>query len=85
VEKTNGSLYGPSLGYKADVLEVSTVVLKFSPGLFGLYGVFQFDLDVFCELHSETSKELQSMIENTYFRHATENGLTVLPENSQTR
>jgi hypothetical protein len=45
-----------------DVEDVSAVVLEFSPGLFGLYGVFNchdkavsllaIGLDVFCELQN---------------------------------
>jgi hypothetical protein len=42
-------------------------------------------LDVFCKLHSQTSIELRSTIQNSYFYHASENGLTVPPENSKPR
>jgi hypothetical protein len=38
-------------------------------------------LEVFCELHRETSTELHSTIQNSHFHHASENGLTVLPQN----
>jgi hypothetical protein len=57
----------------ADVEEVS-------PGLLRLYGVWHCH-DVFCELHSDASIELHSMMQNSHFRHASVNGLTVLPEN----
>jgi hypothetical protein len=75
---------------KADVQEVPTAVLKFSPRLLGLYGVWHYHaeavpllpvgLDVSCELHPEASIELRSAIQNSYFIHASENGPTVLPE-----
>jgi hypothetical protein len=78
-----------------DVQVVSNVVVEFSPGLLGLYGVwhchdeavpcFPVSLDVFCELHPETSTELHNMMQNSHFHRASENGLTVLPENSETR
>jgi hypothetical protein len=77
-----------------DVQELPTVVLEFSPGLLWLYGVWHcYDetvphlpagLDVFCEFHPEASTELHSMTQNSHFHHASENGLTVLPENSKT-
>jgi hypothetical protein len=59
MDKTDGSHWGPSPGCKADVQEVPAVliVLEFSPGLLGLYGVWHchneaqylmsVDLDVF--------------------------------------
>jgi hypothetical protein len=81
-DQTDGSHCGLSLGCKEDVQEVPTVVLEFSPGLFGLYEVWHFHdavlllpvgLDVFCKLLPKTSTELSS-----------ENGLTVLPENPKT-
>jgi hypothetical protein len=53
-----------------DIQEVSTVVLEFSPGLLGLYGVWHFQdetapflpvvMDVFGELHPEALTELHS-------------------------
>jgi hypothetical protein len=77
-----------------DVQEVPTVVPKFSPGLFGLYGAWHchdeavsllpFGLEVFCELHPKASTELHSMVQNSHFHHASENVLTVFPENSKT-
>jgi hypothetical protein len=61
---------GPSPGCKADVQEVSTLVLEFSPGLLGLYEVWHchdeavlllpVGLEVFCELYPEASTELHS-------------------------
>jgi hypothetical protein len=78
-----------SLGCKADVQEVSTVVLEFSSGLLGLYVVWHYHdeavpllpvgLEVFCKLYPEASTELNSMMQNSHFHHAAENGLTVLP------
>jgi hypothetical protein len=41
-------------------------------------------LDVFCEFKPEASTGLHSMMENSYFHHISENGLTVLPENPST-
>jgi hypothetical protein len=38
----------------------------------------------FCKLHLEASTELLSMMQNSPFHHASENGLTVLPENPKT-
>jgi hypothetical protein len=40
-------------------------------------------LEIFCELHRESSTELHSMIQNSHFHHASENGLTVLFSESQ--
>jgi hypothetical protein len=54
-----------------NVQELLTVVLEFSPGLPGLYGVWHCDetvpclpvgLDVFCEFHPEASTERHSII-----------------------
>jgi hypothetical protein len=80
---------------KAHVQDVPTIVLEFSLGLLGLYGVWHchdeavplltVGLDVFCELHSEASTELHSTMQNSHFHHASENWLTVLPENPKTR
>jgi hypothetical protein len=80
----------PSPGFKVNVQEVPIVVLEFSPGLLGPYGVWYchdeavlilpFGLDVFCELHSEGSTEFHSTMVNSHFHHAAENGLTVFPE-----
>jgi hypothetical protein len=77
-----------------DVQEVPIVVFQFSPGLLRLFGVrhchdeavslLPAGLDVFCELHSEASTELHSMMQNSHFHHASENGLTVFPENLKT-
>jgi hypothetical protein len=60
-DQTDGSHWGPSPGCKADVQGVPNVVLKFSPGLLGLYELWHchdkavpllpVGLDVFCELH----------------------------------
>jgi hypothetical protein len=78
-----------------DAQEYSTVVVKFSPGLLWLYVVWHFHdevipllpdgLEVFCELHPEASTVLHSMTQNLHFHHASENALTVLPENPKTR
>jgi hypothetical protein len=38
----------------------------------------------FCELHPEASTELHSTMQNSHFHQASENGLTVLPENPKT-
>jgi hypothetical protein len=64
-EETDGSHYEPSPGCKADVQEVPTAVLEFSPELLGLYEVLHchdeavsllpVGLDVFCQLHPEAS------------------------------
>jgi hypothetical protein len=72
----------------ADVQEVPTAVLEFSPRFLGLYGVWQchdeavlllpVGLDVFCELHPETSTEFHSKMQSSHFYHTAENGLTVL-------
>jgi hypothetical protein len=43
-DQTNGSHYGPSLGSKADVQEVPAVVLEFSSGLLGMYGVSNYKI-----------------------------------------
>jgi hypothetical protein len=79
----------------ADVQEVTTEVLEFSPGLLGLYGVWhchdeavpllQVGLDVFCELHPKASTELHSTRQNSHFHHTSKDGLRVLPENPKTR
>jgi hypothetical protein len=55
-----------------DVQEVPSVVLEFSPGLLGLYVVWHchdeaipllpVGLDIICELYSEASTELHSMM-----------------------
>jgi hypothetical protein len=84
-----------SLGCKADVQEVPTIVLEFSPGLLWLYEVWHchyeavpflpVGLDVFCKLLPEASTELHSTMQNSHFHHTTENGLRVLPENPKTR
>jgi hypothetical protein len=81
-------------GCKADVQEDSTVILKFSPEIFGLYGVphchdeavllLPVGLEVFCKFHPETSAELQSTMQNSHFHLFSENGLTVLSDNSNT-
>jgi hypothetical protein len=57
---------------KANVQEVPIVVLEFSPGLLGLFGVWHcydkavhllpFVLDVFCKLYPKASTELRSMM-----------------------
>jgi hypothetical protein len=95
VDYTDGSHYGPIPGCKADVQEVPTVVLEFSPGLLVLYGVWHchdeavpllsVGLDVSRELHPEASAELHSMMQNSHFHLASKNDLTVLPENPKTR
>jgi hypothetical protein len=41
-------------------------------------------LDVFCELQPEASTEIHSAMQNSHFHHASENGLTVFPENPKT-
>jgi hypothetical protein len=94
-DQTDLSHYGPSPGCEADVHDVPTVVLEFSPELLGLYriwhchdeavSIFQVGLDVFCELHPEASTELRGMMQNSHFHHTSENGLTVLPDNPKTR
>jgi hypothetical protein len=86
---------GASPGCKADVQEVPTVVLEFSPGLLGLYDIWHchheavpllpLGLDVFWELHPEASTELHSAMQNSCFHHTSENRQTVLPENPKTR
>jgi hypothetical protein len=38
-------------------------------------------LEVFCELHPEASTELHNTMQNSHLHHASEKGLTVLPEN----
>jgi hypothetical protein len=85
----------PSPGCKADVQEVPTVVLEFSPGLLRLRGVWHchdeavplvpVGLDAFFEVHPEASTELHSKMQNSHFHHAFENGLTVLSENPKIR
>jgi hypothetical protein len=94
-DQTDGSQQGPSLGCKANVEEVPNVVLEFSPGLLGLYGVWHYhdeaapllpvSLDVFCELQPKASTEFHSMIQSSHFHHTSVNGLTALPENPTTR
>jgi hypothetical protein len=39
----------------------------------------------FCELHHKASTELHSMMQNSHFHHASENGITIIPENPKTR
>jgi hypothetical protein len=39
----------------------------------------------FYELHPAASAELHSTMHSSHFHHASEDGLTVLPENSKTR
>jgi hypothetical protein len=66
----------PSLGCNADVQEVPTVVLEFSPGLFWAVWISYFldkavpflpvGLDIFCELHPKASTELYSMMQNSH-------------------
>jgi hypothetical protein len=78
-----------------DVQEVPTGVLEFSAGLLRLYGVrhdhdeavtlLSVGLDVFYDLHPRASTELHSMMQNSHFHHASENGLTVLHENPRTQ
>jgi hypothetical protein len=78
-----------------NVQKVPTAVLEFPPGLLRLYGVWHcldkavpllpVGLNVSCELQPEVSKELHSMMQNSHFHHASENGLTVLPENPKTQ
>jgi hypothetical protein len=63
--------------------------------LLGLYGVWHCHdeavlllsvvLKIFCGLHPEISTEPHSTVQNSYFHNASENGLTVLPENPKTR
>jgi hypothetical protein len=75
--------------------KLPTVVLEFSPGLLGLYGVWHchdeaapllpVGLDALCELNPEASAELHSIIQNSHFQHTIENGLTVLSENPKTQ
>jgi hypothetical protein len=75
------------MGCKVDVQEVPTAVLEFSPR----YVVWlchdeavllmSVGLDVFCEFNPKASTELHSTMQNSHFHHASENGLTVLPEN----
>jgi hypothetical protein len=82
---------GNESGLQGDVQEVPTVVFKFSPGLLGLYGVWHchdeavpllpLGLDFFCKLHPEASTELHRTMQNSYIHNASENGLTVFPEN----
>jgi hypothetical protein len=94
-DQTDGSHLGPSMGCKADFQVVPTVVLEFFPGLLELYGVWYLHdeavsllpvgLDVFCELHPDASTELHNTMQNSHFHHASENGITVLPENPKTQ
>jgi hypothetical protein len=70
-----------------------TVVLEFSSG-FRLYRVWHchdeavpllpVGLDIFCELLLEASTEFHCTTQNSHFHNASENGLTVLPENTKT-
>jgi hypothetical protein len=74
--------------------EVPTVILEFSPESLKLYGVWHWHdeavsllpvgLDVLCELHPRASTELHNTRQNSNFHQASENGLTVLPENPKT-
>jgi hypothetical protein len=41
-------------------------------------------LDVYCKFHPEAPTEIHSMMQNSHFHDASENGLTVLPENPTT-
>jgi hypothetical protein len=85
---------GPSLGRKVDIQEFPSVFLEFSPGMFGLYGVWHchdeavpflpVGLDVFCKLHPKASTEHHSMMQNSLFHRPSQNGLTVLPQNPKT-
>jgi hypothetical protein len=94
MDQIDGNHQGPSLGCKADVQEVATVILEFSSGLLGQYGVWHchdeavpllsVGLEVFCKLLPEASKELHNMMQKSHFHHASKNGLTVLPENPKT-
>jgi hypothetical protein len=91
MEVTRGQVWG----CKADVQEVPTVVLEFSPGLLRFFGIWHchdeavpllpVGMDDFCKLHPEASTELRSMMQNSHLHHASENGLTVHPENSKTQ
>jgi hypothetical protein len=82
------------LGPSPDVQKVPIVVTEVSLGLLGLCEIWlchdeavpllPVGLDVFCELHPEASAELQITTQNSNFHHASENGLTVLPENPKT-
>jgi hypothetical protein len=82
------------LGCEAGDQEIPIAVLEFSPGLLGLYGVWHchieavpllpVGLDIFCELHPEASTERHSMMQNLHFHHASQKGLTLLPENPKT-
>jgi hypothetical protein len=95
MDQTDESQWGRSPGCKADIQEFPTVVLEFCHGLLNLYGVWHchdeavpllpVGLNIFCKLHPEDSMELRSAIQNSHFHHASENGLTVLPENPKTR
>jgi hypothetical protein len=77
-----------------NVQEVLIVVLEFSPGLLGAYGVWHchdeavlilpFGWDIFCELHFEASTEFHSKMLNSHFHHASENTLTVFSESPKT-
>jgi hypothetical protein len=83
-DQKDESHYGPSPSCKADVQEVLTVALEFSPGLHRLYGVWHchdkavpilpVGLDIFCELHPEASTELHSTMQNSHLNHASESG-----------
>jgi hypothetical protein len=63
--------------------------------LLGLYGIWHcYDeavlllpvgQDVFCKLHPEAWTELHITMQNSHFHHASENGLTILPENPKMR
>jgi hypothetical protein len=78
-----------SPGCKADVQEVPSVVLESAPGVRHCHDeaipLLPVSLDIFYELHPEASTELHSTMQNSYVHHASETGLTVLPENPKTR
>jgi hypothetical protein len=75
--------------------EIPLVVLEFSLGLLGLYGVWHchdgavnllpVGLYIFCQLNPEASTELHSTMQNSHFNQASENGLTVFHENPKTQ
>jgi hypothetical protein len=78
--KLTKQMEGQSLGCKANIQEVATVVLEFSPGLLRLYGVWHchdevvpllpVGLNVFCELNLKASTELHSTMQNSHFHHS---------------
>jgi hypothetical protein len=90
----SGSNRWKSLGTKSRLSEIPTVVLEFSPGMLGLCGVchchdeavpiLPVGLNVVSELHPEASIKLHRKMQNSHFHHASENGLTELPENPKT-